>query len=77
MPFFSDIIGLIGAVVFWPSTIYFPMAMYVRVRSPPAWQRALMTAVNAATCAVSVLAAVGSALQIARDARGYKLFGGG
>lgn len=53
------------------------MAMYVRVRSPPAWQRALMTAVNAATCAVSVLAAVGSALQIARDARGYKLFGGG
>lgn len=77
MPFFSDIVGLIGAVVFWPSTVYFPIAMYVKVRSPPRWQRLAMGAVNAVTFVVSVLAAVGSAWQIARDAKSYRMFGGG
>ncbi|KAI8466468.1 MAG: transmembrane amino acid transporter protein-domain-containing protein [Monoraphidium minutum] len=76
MPFFSDIIGLIGALVFWPSTVYFPIAMYTKVHGPPAWQRAGLQAINAVSFVVSVLAAVGSGWNIAQDAHTYALFGG-
>lgn len=62
--------------MFWPSTVYFPIAMYTRVRSPPPWQRRIMAVVNVAAFVVSVLAAVGSLWQIVIDARGYRLFGG-
>jgi hypothetical protein len=50
--------------------------MAMRVRSPPRWQRALMHATNLVGAVVSLLAAVGSAWAIARDASKYKLFGG-
>lgn len=30
MPFFSQIAGLIGGLVFWPLTIYFPFLMYMK-----------------------------------------------
>jgi hypothetical protein len=74
--FHPDIIGLIGAVVFWPSTVYYPIAMYAKVHSPPRWQRALMSFVNWLCFVVSVLAVVGSAANIARDAGSYQMFGG-
>eukprot|EP00884_Botryococcus_braunii_P012537 jgi/Botrbrau1/21284/Bobra.0463s0001.1 len=28
LPFFNDVLGLIGAIGFWPLTIYFPIAMH-------------------------------------------------
>jgi len=62
--------------VFWPSTVYFPIAMYIKIRAPPLWQRALMQSVNLVCFVVSVLAAVGSAWNMARDAKNYKMFGG-
>ena len=70
-----DIIGLIGAIVFWPSTVYFPVAMYIRVHSPPRWQRGVMSVVNAAAFVVSVLAAIGSIYNISQEAHTYKVFG--
>ena len=30
LPFFNDILGLLGALGFWPLTIYFPVEMYIR-----------------------------------------------
>nr|XP_020174359.1 amino acid permease 3-like [Aegilops tauschii subsp. strangulata] len=30
LPFFNDILGLLGVLGFWPLTIYFPMEMYIR-----------------------------------------------
>uniref|UniRef100_A0A0D9WNK0 Amino acid transporter transmembrane domain-containing protein n=1 Tax=Leersia perrieri TaxID=77586 RepID=A0A0D9WNK0_9ORYZ len=32
MPFFNDVLGLLGAVGFWPLTVYFPVEMYIRQR---------------------------------------------
>ncbi|XP_042492633.1 amino acid permease 6-like [Macadamia integrifolia] len=29
MPFFNDILAFIGAISYWPMTIYFPMEMYI------------------------------------------------
>jgi hypothetical protein len=29
MPFFNDMIALLGAVGFWPSVVYFPVEMYI------------------------------------------------
>jgi hypothetical protein len=74
---FKDIIGLIGAITFWPSTVYFPITMYAKVHSPLPWQRAVMQVVNISCCVVSVLAAVGSAWNIAQDSHSYALFGAG
>jgi hypothetical protein len=30
LPFFNDILGLLGALGFWPLTVYFPVEMYIR-----------------------------------------------
>ncbi|KAK7384963.1 hypothetical protein VNO78_30666 [Psophocarpus tetragonolobus] len=30
MPFFNDILGFLGAIGFWPLTIYFPVEMYIK-----------------------------------------------
>uniref|UniRef100_A0ACD6AP22 Uncharacterized protein n=1 Tax=Avena sativa TaxID=4498 RepID=A0ACD6AP22_AVESA len=30
LPFFNDILGLLGALGFWPLTVYFPVEMYLR-----------------------------------------------
>ncbi|OAY76621.1 Amino acid permease 1 [Ananas comosus] len=30
LPFFNDVLGFLGAVGFWPLTVYFPIEMYIR-----------------------------------------------
>jgi amino acid permease len=32
MPFFNDILGFLGAIGFWPLTVYYPVEMYIRQR---------------------------------------------
>lgn len=34
MPFFNDIVGLVGAVGFWPATVYFPIECWIRMYKP-------------------------------------------
>ncbi|XP_065859098.1 probable amino acid permease 7 [Euphorbia lathyris] len=36
-PYFNEVIGLMGALNFWPLTIYFPVRMYLRQRKIEAW----------------------------------------
>lgn len=53
-----------------------PIAMYNKVHSPPRWKRVVLAVVNGITFVVSVLAVVGSAMNIAQDAANYRMFGG-
>ena len=29
LPFFNDVVGILGVVGFWPLTVYFPVKMYI------------------------------------------------
>jgi hypothetical protein len=75
-PFFNDFLGLIGAVSFWPLTVYFPVEMYMAQakvrRFSPTWT--WMNVLSAACLVVSVLAAAGSVQGLIKDVAGYKPF---
>ncbi|KAK1371172.1 Amino acid transporter [Heracleum sosnowskyi] len=37
MPFFNDIVSILGAFGFWPLTVYFPVEMYIVQKKIPKW----------------------------------------
>ncbi|TVU40291.1 hypothetical protein EJB05_13749, partial [Eragrostis curvula] len=75
-PFFNDFLGLIGAIAFWPLTVYFPVQMYMAQaktrRFSPRWT--WMNLLSFACLVVSLLAAVGAIKGLATDVKGYRLF---
>lgn len=60
LPFFSAIVGLVGALGFWPATVAYPIRMYRRKHRPTGRQLWTLHAVDWACLAVSVFAVVGS-----------------
>jgi Transmembrane amino acid transporter protein len=73
MPFFNDVLGLLGAIGFYPLTIYFPIAVHRiqnKVEHGTAYWWWLMF-VDVTFFGVSVLAAFGSILGIVADLRGF------
>ena len=34
-PFFNDFVGLLGSIIFWPMTVYFPVEMYIAQKKIP------------------------------------------
>ena len=73
MPFFTDIIGLIGALIFWPAAVYFPVTMYMKVYDPKGVVRGLMQAMNVIAALVSLFAGMGAIWQIVYDVGKYKV----
>ncbi|CAN6196809.1 unnamed protein product [Urochloa humidicola] len=75
-PFFNDFLGLIGAVSFWPLTVYFPVQMYMAQaktrRFSPTWT--WMNVLSFSCLIVSLLAAAGSVQGLVKDLKGYKPF---
>lgn len=64
MPFFTDVIGLVGALVFWPAAVYFPVTMHMKLYKPRPRLKLLMRAMNIIAALTSFFAVIGAAWNI-------------
>ncbi|WIA38321.1 hypothetical protein OEZ86_001658 [Tetradesmus obliquus] len=76
LPFFSAFVGLVGALTFWPTAIYYPIAMFKAVYKPTGPKLWAMNAANIIMCVVAVLATIGSVETIIASASHFKPFAG-
>ncbi|CAH2038424.1 unnamed protein product [Thlaspi arvense] len=75
-PFFNAIVGLIGALAFWPLTVYFPVAMHIAQTKVKKYSRRwLALYLLIVVCfIVSFLAALGSIVGLVASVRKFKPF---
>eukprot|EP01018_Ginkgo_biloba_P023744 Gb_30499 [translate_table: standard] len=68
-PFFNDIMGLVGALGFWPLTVYYPVEMYMVQTNVKSWSgRWIFLQSLSLVCFLVTLAAIiGSTAGIAQD----------
>ncbi|KAK1628278.1 hypothetical protein QYE76_002593 [Lolium multiflorum] len=78
LPFFGNVVGLLGAVSFWPLTVYFPVEMYIRQRGVPrgSTQWLCLKMLSAGCLIVSIAAAAGSIANVIEALKVYKPFSG-
>uniref|UniRef100_A0A0D9XQ10 Amino acid transporter transmembrane domain-containing protein n=1 Tax=Leersia perrieri TaxID=77586 RepID=A0A0D9XQ10_9ORYZ len=78
LPFFGDVVGLLGAISFWPLTVYFPVEMYIVqrqvLRGSARW--ICLKVLSAACLVVSIAAAAGSIADVADALKVYRPFSG-
>ncbi|CAN1801481.1 Amino acid permease 3 [Linum perenne] len=76
LPFFNDIVGLLGALGFWPLTVYFPVEMYIAQKKIPKWSTRWISLqiLSLACLIISVAAAAGSIAGIIVDLKSVKPF---
>ena len=76
LPFFNDIVGILGAFGFWPLTVYFPVEMYIVQKRIPKWStRWLCLQILSVACLIiSIAAAVGSFAGVVTDLKVYRPF---
>ncbi|XP_052203258.1 amino acid permease 3-like [Diospyros lotus] len=76
MPFFNDVAGILGALGFWPLTVYFPVEMYIVQKKIPKWStRWLCLQILSVAClGISIAAATGSFAEVVLNLKSYKPF---
>ncbi|KAM7280321.1 hypothetical protein ACFE04_007455 [Oxalis oulophora] len=76
LPFFNDFLGLIGAMSFWPLTVYLPIEMYiVQSKLPKGSFRWTWLKILSFSCLiVSLIAAAGSIEGLYQSVKAYKPF---
>lgn len=76
LPFFNDVVALLGAVGFWPLTVYFPVEMYIVQKKIRRYSSkwCLMKTLSIVCLIVSVAAAVGSIEGIIQSLKTYEPF---
>ncbi|XP_020594618.1 amino acid permease 3-like, partial [Phalaenopsis equestris] len=62
LPFFNDIVGLMGALGFWPLTVYFPVEIYIVQQKLERWSRkwVCLKLLSGGCLVISAAAAIGS-----------------
>ncbi|KAL0914527.1 hypothetical protein M5K25_014882 [Dendrobium thyrsiflorum] len=75
-PFFNDFLGLIGALAFWPLTVFFPVEMYIKQADIKRWSKTwIWLQILSMSCLmVSIAAACGSIQGLFHALAGYKPF---
>lgn len=76
LPFFNDVVGLLGALGFWPLTVYFPVEMYIAQKKIPKWSSKwlCLQILSVACLIISIAAAAGSVAGVVLDLKTYKPF---
>ncbi|OAY23476.1 hypothetical protein MANES_18G081700v8 [Manihot esculenta] len=76
LPFFNDIVGLLGALGFWPLTVYFPVEMYIAQKKIPKWSTrwVCLQILSAACLIITIAAAAGSIAGVVGDLKTVKPF---
>ncbi|GAB4816159.1 hypothetical protein N2152v2_003205 [Parachlorella kessleri] len=75
MPFFSNFVGLIGGLLFWPLCIGFPLVMWLRVRKPTGWRKHGALVIAFIMLLVGIAATIGSLRNIVVTLSSYEVFG--
>lgn len=75
-PFFNSVVGLLGAISFFPLTVYFPIEMYLTQAKVPKYSPIWigMKLLSGFCLIVTLVAAVGSIEGIVTDLKTYKPF---
>ncbi|KAL8110293.1 amino acid permease 3-like [Apium graveolens] len=76
MPFFNDVVGILGAFGFWPLTVYFPVEMYIVQKKIPKWSSRWISLqiLSGACLIISIAAAAGSFAGVVTDLQVYRPF---
>lgn len=74
LPFMGVILGLAGALGFWPATVVFPIESYIKVFKPRAGMRHALRLLSVACAIVSAVCVVASVKELATEAKDFKLF---
>lgn len=76
MPFFNDMLALLGAIGFWPLTVYFPVEMYIAQTKMPkqTWRWFGLQLLNLVCFLVSLAAGCGAIQGINKALHDYKPF---
>lgn len=71
LPFFSDFVGLIGALGFWPATVLFPIEMYRKLHKPGKGMTIWLETLNVFCALITICAVIGSIQLIIQSASNY------
>ncbi|RWV96598.1 hypothetical protein GW17_00040675 [Ensete ventricosum] len=76
LPFFNDVVGFLGAIGFWPLTVYFPVEMYIVQKKVARWSTkwVCLQLLSLACLAITIASAVGSVAGVVSDLKFYRPF---
>ncbi|KAL7122004.1 hypothetical protein ACP275_01G018800 [Erythranthe tilingii] len=76
LPFFNDILAFLGAMGYWPLTVYFPIEMYIAKNKIKKWSRRWLglQLINSVCLLVAVAAGCGSIQGLNKALKTYKPF---
>lgn len=76
LPFFNDILGILGAIGFWPLTIYFPVEMYMVQKKIAKWTAKwiLLRLLSLFCLIVTIVAGVGSVAGVILELKVFRPF---
>ncbi|KAI4336461.1 hypothetical protein L6164_014985 [Bauhinia variegata] len=76
LPFFNDVVGILGAFGFWPLTVYFPVEMYIGQKKIPKWSSRwiCLKMFSSACLVISIVAAAGSIAGVMLDLKTFRPF---